>query len=84
MSAILFAANRSPTGHALALAVHQNADGRWYWIDGENREVVLTQGEDLYATAEDAKIAAHKRWSCVCVGPRRRRFAAVPQRVGIS
>ena len=84
MSAILFAADRSPTGWALALAVHRNADGTWCWIDGENREIPLATGESLYATAEDAKIAAHKRWQCSDRGHRAFRRRPAPRVVGVS
>lgn len=77
MSRILFAANRSPTGHASALAVHQDDAGVWCWIDGENRDVPLGRGEPLYMSADDAKVAAHKRWQCSGL-TRRHRLARIP------
>lgn len=75
--ALLYAANRSPTGHAQALAVHRGYDGRWCWYGDQGQEIALQAGEALYRTDGEAITAAHKRWECS--GPPRHRFARTPK-----
>ncbi len=60
----LYMPNRSPTGHA-TFTLCTLESGVWgYMPEGQRTRCAVVDGEALYATAEQATLAARFRWRC--------------------